>query len=122
MARIAIVGQEWLPRALLRAELEEAGHNVAGYESLAEVIPPLRIGLLPLDLLIFDSVGAYLDPNQLRELRKAAGSMPILILSGHFGDISQVDFRALGFQGVMARPVLIRSIVERTDEYLTGRA
>lgn len=120
VARIAIVASAWLPRVLLRAELEEAGHEVTGYESLTDGIVPLRMGLQALDLVIFDTLGADLDASRLRELRLAAGPTPVLILTGHY-DAGRLDFEALGFPHRLVRPVFVGSVVEAAERLLGER-
>src|SRR3990172_7585482 len=117
MAEITLIAMEWLPRALLGAQLEEEGHVARGFADLNEVLAPLEIGLLAPRLIILDTSGQGLDPPTLARLRRAAGAAPLLIVSGPF-DAVGLDFTALGFHHVLRRPVCIRQIVDRAEELL----
>jgi hypothetical protein len=88
MAEILLVSGSWQVRILLKAELEEHGHCVHALDSLADGLEYLRRRPWPPDLILVDTTQLLLSDDDLRELEKAAGGVPILLSVGPTGPAS----------------------------------
>lgn len=110
MAEILLISHQWHPRALVKAQLEEEGHQVTGVALLAEAMGRLTPGRARFDLVILDTLGQPCDEGSLARLREAAAGTPIIICTGPY-DLAQADFGALGFRHMLVRPFFIGDLV-----------
>lgn len=105
---IVLLGTEWKPRALLRAQLIEEGFEVLAADSWATVRPYLRPGSKP-RLVIVDLQGLREPDRVLADLQVLMKPKHVLVLAA-LGTVLQDDIDRFGFR-VAKRPVSIRSIV-----------
>lgn len=110
MAEILLISHEWQTRALVKAQLEEEGHQVTGVALLAEAVGRLTQGQASFGLVILDTLGQPCDEGSLARLREAAASASIIVLTGPY-DLAQGDFGALDFQHMLVRPFFIGDLV-----------
>ncbi len=70
--RILVVSDEQWPRALIRAELREAGYDAIGAGTLSRALrhPPQDAERGPVRLLLVDSGAAAAEPQQLERARR----------------------------------------------------
>lgn len=115
--RVLLVSRAWQPRALLRAELEEAGYEVTALDDLTAGLRALLTGR-PYDLALIDTQGQSLPRPLQEELVALAREMPIIILTGPFdvGDLHP-DLR----QRALLRPLFVRDVLARVRELLPAR-
>jgi hypothetical protein len=105
---IALLGAEWQPRALLRAQLIEEGFDVVAADTWPAMRRHLRPGCRP-RLAIVD-LSSLPDPEQvLNDLRVLMKSGRVLVLSAS-GTVDATDIERLGFS-VLRRPVAIKDVV-----------
>lgn len=115
-ARVLIVSPEQWPRALLRAELLEAGYDAIGSRTLSAALryPRTEAGRGPVGLIIVDqAVVAREAPAVLERLvSKHAGSRCFLLAR------SSGALPAGSWDSVLRRPLSIRQVVEAVRRVL----
>jgi DNA-binding response OmpR family regulator len=106
---ILLVSANWPQRALLKAQLEEAGLEVAGAASFDEAVQWL-IREPKVGLLILDTLGLALDRTFLEGI--AAMRIPVLLVSGPF-EQAEWDLSSFGIdvKATLHRPVFIGDVV-----------
>jgi DNA-binding response OmpR family regulator len=109
---VLLIVRDWTTRAMIAAQLEEAGYAISEVES----IPPTA-QLAQARLIVFDSHDQPLDAASLARLRRAAASIPVIVCSGPY-DLAQFDFRAEGFPHVLVRPFTIQNLVDKIEDVL----
>jgi len=106
---IVLLGTEWRPRALLRAQLIEEGFDVVATDTWSDARRHLRPGMKP-RLAIVD-VQALPDAEQvLADLRVLMKPDQVLVLSA-MSAVSDEAIERLGFRTVK-RPIAIEHIIE----------
>jgi len=115
MASILLIAQGWTPRVLIRAELEEEGHDVTGCLTLDEGLLLLRQHASRYDAVILDTLGQETSPRALARL--ASAGPPILVLTGPY-DLASIDLAGLGFRQVLVRPVFVGDVVTAVRKIL----
>jgi DNA-binding response OmpR family regulator len=121
MAEILLVSGSWQVRILLKAELEEHGHCVHALDSLADGLEYLRQRPWPPDLILVDTTQLLLSDDDLRELEKAAGGVPILLSVGPT-DLARADLKPGRGIRVLRRPLMVREVVDRVERTLERAA
>jgi DNA-binding response OmpR family regulator len=112
---IALLGTEWKPRALLRAQLIEEGFEVLAADSWATVRPYLRPGSKP--RLVIVDLQELPEPHRvLADLHVRMKPKHVLVLTA-LGTVVQDDIHRFGFH-VVKRPVSIGSIVTAAAQAL----
>jgi DNA-binding response OmpR family regulator len=114
MGIILLVEANPTTRALLHAQLAEAGHEVLLPDTPADALGDLA--LLHPDLLILDSVGLPLD--QIHQLANARGQTPLLVCTGAF-DRRRLDLEALKPARILTRPFSIAALAQAVEALLT---
>ncbi|KPK79239.1 MAG: hypothetical protein AMS25_13340 [Gemmatimonas sp. SM23_52] len=117
--RVLIVSPEQWPRALLRAELLEAGYDAVGSRTLSAALryPRTEAGRGPVGLIIVDQAVVEREaPDVLERLAsKHAGSRCFLLAR------SSGALPAGNWDAVLRRPQSIRQIVEAVRRVLSIR-
>jgi len=112
---VIVVGTNWLQRALLRAQLIEAGYEIVAVDTWP--IPRLyrRPEMKPLVLLI--DLHQLPDPREtLDEVRYVMPPERVLVVTA-LGSLTLEEVRARGFN-VIERPVTIGQVVAATGKLL----
>ncbi|MBI4482629.1 MAG: hypothetical protein HY652_07035 [Acidobacteria bacterium] len=109
---IFIVGEEWKPRTLIRAQLREEGFEVTGLETLEEAEQLVRRGIAFPDLLIYDTPAQTLDLNTLQRLKAWAARSSVLV-STSASALAGMDLEREGLHHVLVRPFLIEDVVRK---------
>jgi DNA-binding response OmpR family regulator len=112
---VLLVGPKWPERALLRAELIEAGYDVVAID--AWPIPRIyrRPGMTP-RVVIVDLQGLPDPRTVLDELRFVMPSDRVLVITA-LGTVTVDEIRRIGYQ-VVTRPTSIRDVVAATTKLL----
>jgi hypothetical protein len=112
---VLLLGPEWPERALVRAELIEAGYDVVAVETWP--IPRMyrRPGMKPRAVVI-DLQGLADPPTVLDELRFVMPPERVLVVTA-LGTVPIDEIRRRGYH-VLARPTSIRDVVATTAELL----
>lgn len=118
MARIVILSGEWAARALLRAELEERGHDAVGVPDL-QGLRELPIWP-PIDLLIVDAAGLGIDAEEVRALPASCGAAHAILVLGVF-DAPHLAPARPAYDHVLVRPVTIGALADAAEAVLAGR-
>lgn len=105
---IVILGTEWQFRALLRAQLIEAGFDVVATDTWQTARPFLRPGMKP-RLVIVDVQGLPIPDTVLSELSVLMKPSRVLVLLA-LGALSAEEIQDFGFHW-LKRPVSIDEIV-----------
>jgi DNA-binding NtrC family response regulator len=114
---IVLLGTQWRPRALLRAQLIEEGFEVVATETWPDARRHLRPGMKP-RLLIVD-VQQLPDAAQvLADLRVLMKPDRVLVLSA-MSTVSDDEIQRLGFHAVK-RPIAIEQIVDAVTRIIGG--
>jgi DNA-binding response OmpR family regulator len=116
---VIVLGQKWPERALLRAQLIEAGYEVVAVDDWP--IPGLdrRSGMKPRVLLI--DLHQLPKPREaLDEVRLVLPAERVLVVTA-LGSLTAEEVKARGFN-VIARPVTIGQIVAATGALLSRTA
>lgn len=76
-----VSGEQW-PRALLRAELREAGYDAIGASTLAGALrhQPEAAGRGPVRLVVVDDTATVVDPVALEELRRRYPGVRLVVV------------------------------------------
>jgi len=119
MSRILIIALEQNTRALLMAELQERGHQVATTAELGATIPFLARRKTTFDAIVLDTQGQGVNDVNLVALRRSAGTTPILICTGA-ADSRRNDYASLGIDRVLVRPLFIGEIAEAVGELVSS--
>jgi hypothetical protein len=116
---ILLLGPEWPERALLRAELIEAGYDVVAIDAWPPPRPYRQAGAVP-RVIIVDLRGLLEPRSVLGELRVLVAPDRVIVITA-LGTLTVDTIRQLGYH-VMTRPTSVREVVEtagrllRTDE------
>src|SRR5882672_8926881 len=104
--RILVVSGEQWPRALLRAQLDEAGYDAIGAGTLSQALrhPPDDAERGPVRLVVVDS-GAGAEPEALEQARRRYPGVPFVLVH-RAGAVPPGPWAA-----ILRRPVTIGDIV-----------
>src|SRR5919109_2293318 len=106
---IVLLGSEWRPRALIRAQLIEEGFEVVATNSWPMMRRRLRPGMKP-RLALVDLQGLPEPAEVLNELRVLMKPERVLVLTA-IGTLSAADVERRGFR-IISRPIMIADIVQ----------
>jgi len=106
---IVLLGVEWRPRALLRAQLLEEGFEVVATDTWRAARRHLRPGMKP-DLMIVDLHRLPEPERVLADLNVLMKPDRVLVLSA-MGALSDEEIQRFGFH-VVKRPIAIERIVD----------
>jgi DNA-binding response OmpR family regulator len=118
---VLLVGAEWQPRALVRAQLLEEGVSaeaVEGWEDAEAAL--LRRSILP-RVVVFDLAGESRPAAALATLQRLLGSSRVIVLCSA-GTLSARDVHDAGFAHAIARPYQVKDVVARVRSLLGGPA
>lgn len=115
MAQILVVAREWTPRVLIRAQLEEEGHEVTGCLTASEALLRLRARQHQFDAIILDTMGQELTSPAISRLVKAGP--PVLVVTGPY-DSAAIDLTSLGARHALTRPVFVGDVVAAVRQLL----
>jgi DNA-binding response OmpR family regulator len=116
---IVLLGVEWQPRALLRAQLIEEGFDVRGADTWPMLVQYLRPDSGP-RLVIVDLPGLPHATSVLTDLRARMRPDRVIVLCG-LGSPTAEQVEALGFR-VMRRPIHIAQVVSAATTLLKTAA
>jgi hypothetical protein len=116
---IVLLGPEWPERALLRAQLIEAGYEVVATDAWPIPRPFLRSDMKP-RVLIVDLRGLPEPRQALDDIRGVIPPERVVVVTA-LGTMSVTDILSLGFRVVM-RPTTIGHIVAAAAELLRAQA
>ncbi len=105
---IVLLGKNWNPRALLRAELAEQGFEVVASDTWDDAARHISVRARP-RLALVDLEGLDDPVAVLRELRLLMGPRPVLVLTA-LDTLPPAEVERLGCRA-LARPVSIGDIV-----------
>lgn len=117
MAQILIAGRDWTARALLRAQLIEAGFDVEAYRDVQEVVDCLWGSREMPSLLIVDLFESEKPVGDIATVSHWAKLLPIWILAGHSA-AEAVALEGESFERVLFRPLDIAKLVQEIRERL----
>jgi hypothetical protein len=106
---IVLLGAEWHPRALIRAQLIEEGFDVVATDSWPMMRRHLRPGSKP-RLAIVDLQGLPNPADVLNDLRLLIQPGRVLVLTA-IGAVPPGEIERLGFR-TLSRPLLISDVVD----------
>jgi hypothetical protein len=112
---IVLLGADWQPRALLRAQLIEEGFDVVATDTWLMMRRHLRVGSKP-RLAIIDLQGLPDPSHVLSELRVLMKPDCVLVLTAS-GTMPATAIQDMGFR-VLSRPIVIQAIVDAAAEVI----
>jgi len=118
MAKILVIDDEPQVRRVIRHFLTRAGHTVAEAADGAEGLARVRADMP--DVLVTD----ILMPNKegietIREMRREAPGLPILVISGNAGSSLYMEMaKMLGAQAALAKPFRSAELLRAVDDLL----
>lgn len=113
---LLVEADDWL-RALIEAELKEAGHEVTTFASVGEALA--AAGWLPHDLVVVDAVGQ--ETADLDRLDGLCRTTRVLLCAGAF-DLEGVTRAELPVVALLRRPFSIGDLAARVSRVLrSGR-
>jgi ActR/RegA family two-component response regulator len=115
---IVLLGADWHPRALIRAQLIEEGFDVVATDSFSMMRSHLRPGSKP-RLAIVDLKGLPDPADVLSGLRSLMQPSRVLVLTGS-GTVRPAEIERLGFR-TLSRPLVIRDVVDAAVEAIRAR-
>jgi DNA-binding NarL/FixJ family response regulator len=118
--RLLIIGREWRPRTLVRAELQEAGHDVIAVESWDEAELLLLKHAIHPEAVVFDVEGEDNAPAALRTLVRFVPPARVVVLT-QSSALPAGEVGAVGPVTVLARPFSVGDVVEAVCR-IDGRA
>lgn len=116
MSHVLLIEADGRLRALIKAELKEAGHEVTTFASVGEALTAAR--WLPHDLVVVDAVGQKRDElDRLGELCRATG---VLLCAGAF-DLEGVTVAGLPVVALLRRPFSIGELATAVSRAFSER-
>ena len=118
MTDVLLLAPEWPERALLRAELIEAGYDVIAIDKLETEGTRREPGEKP-RVAVVDLHGLGKPRAVLDQLRSVIATDCVLVLTA-LGALTADELRQMGYR-VIARPMTIRQVVEATVDLMRER-
>jgi CheY-like chemotaxis protein len=115
--RVLLAGGDFRPRALILAQLQEAGYEVTVAETWDEAELLLRKRALRPDGVVFDVEGERHPEAALVTLARLVPRHRALILTSA-SSLPGTDVCALGFEHVLARPYAVGDVVKAVSAVL----
>lgn len=114
---VVLLGAEWHPRVLIRAQLIEEGFEVVATDTWPAMRRLLRPGSKP-RLAIVDLKGLPNPAAVLKDLRALMKPDRVLVITA-IGTVEAVEMEQLGFRQV-ARPIIMRALVDTAAQVIRG--
>jgi hypothetical protein len=106
---IVLLGAEWQPRVLIRAQLIEEGFEVVATDTWPMMRRHLRVGSKP--RLVIVDLQSLPDPlSVLNDLHVLMKPDRVLVLTA-IGTIPATDIAAMGFR-MLSRPIVVQEVVD----------
>jgi PAS domain S-box-containing protein len=123
--RVCVVDDESLVAQGAKTMLETRGHQVIVFSSAEDCLAALADGVPPWDIILTDQSMLGMSGTALAaEVRKRAQTLPIVIMSGFFSNLSAQTLEELGHIWLLAKPYtiseLLRSIYRAIHAVRTG--
>jgi hypothetical protein len=112
---VILLGAEWQPRALIRAQLIEEGFDVVATETWPATRRHLRPGSKP-RFVIADLKGLPNPRAVLKDLRVLMVPGRVLVLTA-VGTVPAAEIESLGFR-MLSRPISIKEVVRMVTEVI----
>ena len=111
------------PLVLLGEEMLAAlGYEPVGFDSSAKALAAFRADPDRFDLLLTDEIMPGMTGTQLAAaLHRIRPDLPIILMTGHSGEIRSHRLRAAGICGVLKKPLLSREMAESLARHLVRR-
>lgn len=110
---IVLILKNWTFRKMLKAQLEEEGFEVLDFEDADEAANSINDG----SLVVIDLMNGGYTLDRLKDIRKRAGDVPVLLLTGAAG-FSDTQLKREGFNFILKRPFSIGNLVEEVKDVL----
>ncbi|HEC35254.1 MAG TPA: hypothetical protein ENI39_01825 [Anaerolineae bacterium] len=108
---VLLIATEWRARALLLAELREAGYEVVALPGMRAAFPPLVAGQVRPALAVLDLVGdPEARPRRVRQMLRFLEGVPVVLLVGAYGVPSFTPLRE-EVDAWLTRPLRVGSVV-----------
>ena len=111
-----IIDAEQWPRASLRAELIERGHDAVGFVTALDALTRLALRREPPALAVIDLGGPPSNPRQLEALLRAG--FPVLAIGG--AAWATDSLRARPWAAFLRRPLTVGAIADEVERLLEG--
>jgi len=116
---VLVVDDEPGLRALARTGLQQHGFDVLAVETGEQALEILRQGAPHVDAMILDlTLPGMSGESVLRETRKLAPGLPVIIASGYATVESQSSWVAAGAMSFVAKPYRIQQVAEKLRDAL----
>jgi nitrogen-specific signal transduction histidine kinase/ActR/RegA family two-component response regulator len=116
---VLVVDDEPGLRALARTGLQQHGFDVLAVETGEQALEILRRGEPRVDAMLLDlTLPGISGESVLRETRKLAPGLPVIIASGYASVESQSSWVAAGAMSFVAKPYRIQQVAEKLREAL----
>jgi two-component system, cell cycle sensor histidine kinase and response regulator CckA len=116
---VLVVDDEPGLRALARTGLQQHGFDVLAVETGEQALEILRRGEPRVDAMLLDlTLPGISGESVLRETRKLAPGLPVIIASGYATVESQSSWVAAGAMSFVAKPYRIQQVAEKLREAL----
>jgi len=112
MPVVYVIGEDWMLRAGVRAELRERGVDALGMETAADAGNALAAGEMPSAIVLDAGAKAAIDPA----IQTLVSRIPTIVIASR-----TITFPPGSAARVFPRPVQIREIVTAVLELLKGR-
>jgi hypothetical protein len=111
-----IIDAEQWPRASLRAELIERGHEAVGFVTALDALTRLALRREPPALAVIDLGGQPSNPGPLDALLRAG--FPVLAIGG--AAWATDSLRARSWAAFLRRPLTVGAIADEVERLLEG--
>ncbi len=119
---VLVVDDEPGLRALARTGLQQHGFDVVAVETGEQAMEILRRGEPHVDVMLLDlTLPGISGETVLRDARKLAPGLPVIIASGYATVESQSSWVAAGAMSFVAKPYRIQQVAQRLREALDRR-
>ena len=116
MARVLVVDDDPTVREVVASYLRAAGHDVDEAGDGAEGLAQMR--RTPADLVVLDLMMPALDGREMCRRLRAAGDVPVIMLSALAGEEARVGGLELGADDYVTKPFSPRELVLRVEALL----
>ena len=110
---VLVIAGNWLPRALIGAQLTEEGFEVTGSDTFESAVSKLEQSRIKPRLLIVESTEITINSKAIALLDEICHGAPLILICGAW-DCPQLRWRGAIHQ--LTKPITIGQIAEKVKE------
>ena len=118
--RILLVDDEEVIVRMEKQMLERLGYQVTTRTASLEALEAFKANPGRIDLIVTDMTMPNMTGIQLAREVKKIRNIPVIVCTGFSAQINEENFRALGIDGYVLKPIIRREIAEAVRNIFDG--